>query len=282
MALWFCSSTILYMRFMVNSSLMVGWPLGVFWKLVVLSSIGSITQCCMFMSTDVSRTSDCVSGDMISRHKVRITWVNVHVTGDFPTTILALGSVALESMPSYGDWAALFHWISDVDQWIILLLTRSLHSPFYAHIFVPPCCLHFSLHHRLRSILHFWRCHSKESIKVSVLIRWLNFIVKILHHSRLTPPYTTTTNVDHLHCIFPTKNLSTWEKTPRQIAQQDQLGMICSIGKPRSWDLTNPPTRVGSSSWIFTSRPTTPLSPPRCTSRHASTTVTLIQMEVFA
>ena len=120
------------------SSLMVGWPLGVFWKLVVLSSIGSITQCCIFMSMDVSRTSDCVSGDMISRHKMRITWVGKRARhrGLFHDYHLGIGVRSLESMPSYGDWAALFHWTPDVDQWIILLLSRSLHSPFYARILI--------------------------------------------------------------------------------------------------------------------------------------------------
>lgn len=156
------------------SSLMVGWPLGVFWKLVVLSSIGSITQCCIFMSMDVSRTSDCVSGDMISRHKMRITWVGKRARHrGLSHDYLGIGVRFLRVnafLWRLGGVVSLNTRCRSVNYFIIISFSSLsfLRSYTYSHIFVPPCWLLFSLHHRLRFILHFWRCHSKESIKVSV------------------------------------------------------------------------------------------------------------------
>lgn len=151
------------MRFMVNITLLSydGMTVG-----CILEVGGPIihrlhSQCCMFMFTDVSRTSDCVSGDMISRHKVRITWVGKRARHrGLSHDYLGIGVRCLRVnafLWRLGGIVSLNIRCRSVNYFIITSFSSLsfLRSYAYSHIFVPPCCLLFSLHHRLRFILHF-------------------------------------------------------------------------------------------------------------------------------
>ena len=125
-----------------------------------------------------------------------ITWVvgkRLRHRGLSHDYLLALGSVALglrsQCLPGTGRSFSLniLCWLEDY-----FIITSLFSLSFFARYSNPsfhPALPSLSLHHRLRFILHFWRCHSKESIKVSVIIRWINPLEQIqYHHIRLTHP----------------------------------------------------------------------------------------------
>lgn len=85
-----------------------------------------------------------------------------------------------------------------------------------------------------------------------------------------------------LFLLPPNQNLSTWVRIHQLIAPQDQLVMICSIGKPLSWDPMILHMLEVFSSWTFTFLPIIHSSHPRFTSPLVFTTATLTRMEVSA
>ena len=101
--------------------------------------------CSRFMSTDVSRTSDCVSGDMISRHKVRITWVGKRARHrGLSHDYLGIGVRFLRVnafLWRLGGVVSLNIRCRSVNYFIIISFSSLsfLRSYTYSHIFVPPC-----------------------------------------------------------------------------------------------------------------------------------------------
>ena len=107
--------------------------------------------------------------------------VNVYVTGDFPTTISwHWGPLPWVLRTGRSFSFNILCWLEDY-----IIITSLFSLSFFARYSNPsfhPALPSLSLHHRLRFILHFWRCHSKESIKVSVIIRWINPLEQIQYH----------------------------------------------------------------------------------------------------